>query len=106
MKEKQSSASEASTINWIQHWYAVHCDGDWEHQYGISIETLDNPGWAVVIELNGTDLSSRSMDPLHVDEAPDDWMQCTVSDLKFKGYGDPSKLSSILTAFRRWVETK
>jgi hypothetical protein len=28
----------------LEAWYASRCDGEWEHGYGISIETLDNPG--------------------------------------------------------------
>ncbi len=38
----------------LQNWYAAECDGDWEHQYGIKIDTIDNPGWRVEIELNFT----------------------------------------------------
>jgi len=41
-------------IEWLQKWYADHCDGDWEHEYGIVIETLDNPGWSIVIDLKNT----------------------------------------------------
>jgi hypothetical protein len=40
----------------VQRWYAAHCDGEWEHQYGIKIETLDNPGWRVTIDLTNTEL--------------------------------------------------
>lgn len=29
----------------LERWYAAQCNGDWEHTYGITIETLDNPGW-------------------------------------------------------------
>ncbi|TMB85990.1 MAG: hypothetical protein E6J45_14585 [Chloroflexi bacterium] len=28
----------------LQHWYLSRCDGEWEHQRGITIESLDNPG--------------------------------------------------------------
>src|SRR5690348_1300611 len=42
-------------IEWIQAWYLDQCDGHWEHQYGMVIETLDNPGWSIRVELEGTD---------------------------------------------------
>ena len=29
----------------LQKWYKSQCNGDWEHSFGIKIETLDNPGW-------------------------------------------------------------
>ncbi|UCH44768.1 MAG: hypothetical protein JSV11_10785 [Nitrospiraceae bacterium] len=37
----------------LNRWYINQCNGDWEHQYGIVIETLDNPGWRVKIDLTG-----------------------------------------------------
>ena len=27
---------------WLQNWNQNHCDGDWEHLYGVKIDTLDN----------------------------------------------------------------
>ena len=41
-------------INWVEDWYQSNCNGDWEHQYGITIETTDNPGWSVKIDLKNT----------------------------------------------------
>ena len=29
----------------IEAWYAARLDGDWEHRYGLSVESCDNPGW-------------------------------------------------------------
>src|ERR1700682_6352449 len=40
----------------LQDWYTAHRDGDWEHQYGVTIESLDNPGWWVRIDLQQTEL--------------------------------------------------
>jgi len=37
--------SLANVMERIQDWYRRQCDGDWEHSYGVKIETLDNPGW-------------------------------------------------------------
>lgn len=30
-------------LKWLENWYSSNCDGDWEHLYGITIRTLDNP---------------------------------------------------------------
>ena len=43
----------------LQLWYSRQCDGDWEHGLGIRIESLDNPGWSVRIDLKGTNLDGR-----------------------------------------------
>jgi len=50
-------------IEQIQAWYAAQCNGDWEHQYGISIDTLDNPGWCVTIDLTRTSLENVVFQP-------------------------------------------
>ena len=39
-----------------------------------------------------------------MDNGDSDWMVCKVEDQCFKGFGDPSKLESILGSFREWVE--
>jgi hypothetical protein len=53
MAEKRNSTRkymmDNSLIKWIQQWYVSQCDGDWEHECGIKITTLDNPGWDIKI---------------------------------------------------------
>ncbi len=34
-----------SSIDILDDFYRRHCNGDWEHDYGVKIETCDNPGW-------------------------------------------------------------
>ncbi|MHC3815880.1 Imm53 family immunity protein [Streptomyces sp. DT9] len=46
-------------LDWLQNWYAQQCDGDWEHEWGVKIATLDNPGWTIEIDLKETDLEER-----------------------------------------------
>jgi Immunity protein 53 len=36
---------EIGLLTQLQSWYVAQCNGDWEHTCGISIETVDNPGW-------------------------------------------------------------
>lgn len=88
-----------NVIERIQAWYAVQCNGEWEHQYGVSIDTLDNPGWAVSIDLIGTNLANIDMLPFRHESSDNDWVICEVKDGKFFGNGDPNKLSFILEMF-------
>lgn len=44
-------------IQWLQNWYSSNCDGDWEHDYGITIETIDNPGWNIKIDVVAVDVT-------------------------------------------------
>ena len=46
-----TSAAMTSALRKLQSWYQAQCDEDWEHGEGITIETLDNPGWSLEIAL-------------------------------------------------------
>ncbi|MBS1660912.1 MAG: hypothetical protein JST68_07650 [Bacteroidetes bacterium] len=58
-------------LNWQQTWHLEQCDGEWEHEYGVKIETLDNS-----------------------------WIGYSVKNQKFEGSGDPEKLAAILEQFK------
>ena len=90
----------------LETWYARNCDGDWEHSFGVTIETLDNPGWAVRIDLAETALAVRSFETVRIDRAPDDWLHCKVEADVFKGHGGPGNLHEVLDAFARWAEVE
>ena len=93
----------ADELTELQTWYRAQCNGDWEHRYGLTIGTLDNPGWSVEIDLTGTALASRRFKPIK-DLAPtQDWLQCEVKDGKFVGHGGPTMLKPILRAFLSWA---
>lgn len=90
-----------NNIERIQRWYGLQCNGEWEHQHGVSIDTLDNPGWNVSIDLVGTNLERVSMSPYKYDKGEDDWVLCELRDGKFIGNSDSSKLNLILESFVR-----
>jgi hypothetical protein len=98
----------ADVLQRLQQWYAEHCDGDWEHTYGIHITTIDNPGWGVEINLAGTNLRTRNFDRVSdpVDAAEflegDRWLTCYVEDEVWHGAGDETKLEMILETFLAW----
>ena len=93
-----------SIVSWLEEWYNSNCDGDWEHCYGVSIETLDNPGWSVIIELHETQLEGRHFNNVTLDNAEDDWFSCRVENSTFYGTGDSSKLMKILEIFKGFAE--
>lgn len=93
----------SESLAWLQVWYRRQCNGDWEHEYGVKIETLDNPGWSVEINLNETDLSAATFTPIKIDVSEYDWLACSIENNSFRGAGDPSKLEIILDHFRRWA---
>jgi hypothetical protein len=92
-------------IAWIQKWYAAQCDDEWEHQYGCSIGTLDNPGWSVTIELKGTDLMNRPFEPITHLEPERAWISCKVVENRFEARGGPHMLAELLGTFVRWARS-
>lgn len=91
------------SVEWIQDWYRRQCNGEWEHGFGVKIDSLDNPGWSVTIDLEGTDLEGVPMDPVSPDATPDDWLRLECKGKQFVGHGDPTKLAIILDAFHDWA---
>ena len=67
-----------------------NCNGDWEHSYGIKIETLDNPGWSVEIDLADTNLELRYFEVVKIQRSESNWIVCQIEDDIFKG-GWPRK---------------
>lgn len=68
------ATSETTLLNWLQNWYKTNCNGDWEHTYGIKIETLDNPGWSVVVDLKETNLEHLTREYTLIENSDDDCM--------------------------------
>lgn len=95
-------------ITQLQEWFRAQCNGEWENDHGVVIETTDNPGWWVKINLSGTQLRNRAFAPvkrgdLTLDPRPP-WLHCFVEDEIFNGAGDPDALGEILNIFLRWAE--
>jgi hypothetical protein len=102
----------SNTIVRLQSWFLTHCVYDWENDSGVSIESTDNPGWWVKIDLRGTELehvsfievcrgNATGLNPV----AP--WVRCYVDDARvFNGGGDPTKLEDILNIFLDWADSQ
>ncbi len=93
------------TIDFLQSWYLAQCNGEWEHALGVTIESLDNPGWMVTIDLAGTALQDLPMPPVRRERAPSDWLVCDVDHNRFRGQGDAHKLGEIIDIFQQWAAT-
>ena len=87
------------TLAWLQQWYRSQCDGEWEHDKGVRIDTLDNPGWSVKVDIG----MIPDPEPIVVDRNENDWVKCKVKDAHFYGYGGPGNLEDILEVLRAWI---
>ncbi len=94
-----------NNIKWLQSFFSNCCDGDWEHQYGIKITTIDNPGWAIDVNLNDTFWENIPYEKFSVDRNDEDWIVCSVKKSTFKIRCGIGNLGEGIEIFRAWVES-
>ena len=92
-------------LEWLQRWYLAQCNGEWERVRGVTMETLETPGWFVTIDVAETKWEGSAFATMHVERSKTDWLHCTVVEGQFRGEGDAGKLEAILAVFRNWVES-
>ncbi len=95
--------TEGDIIEWIQSWFASQCNEEWEHSKGIKIDTIDNPGWMVLIDIEGTYLEKKKMNTISEERNDDEWINCSVSEAQFRGFAGPNQLDEILKVFKSWA---
>ncbi len=91
-------------FKWLEMWYLSMCNGRWEHLYGVKIETIDNPGWSIKIDLSETKYAQVQMKTVKCDNGPGDWYFCSIESSTFCGVGDPTKLSVMIHEFQVCIE--
>ena len=89
-------------------WYRSQCDDSWEHQHGIKLDTLDNPGWMLTVDLIDTNLQGKRMIELREGISSTEhpvsplWIHCSVSDNHFSGACDPSQVARLFNVFNQF----
>lgn len=87
----------------LQQWYLARCDEDWEHSYGVSIDTLDNPGWSIKVDLADTDLAEQSYEGVETHRSEDDWVVSLRDGLQWQAFCGPLNLEEALCRFLDWA---
>jgi hypothetical protein len=111
MASEPDSNGSIVDLSKIMAWYASHCDGDWEHQQGVSIQTLDNPGWLLKVNLIGTNLENATMLPISEDcdersnPEADAWIDCRIREHEFVGASDPTQLPRLINIFSSLIDS-
>lgn len=82
-----------------QGWYAGRCEGVREHQRGVRIETLDNSGRRVEVNVGELEEGRAAAGEVKEERAADDWIAVAVRDGVFAGCGGPRNLREILLRF-------
>ena len=98
----------SSIIQWLQDWTKSQIDGDWEHELGISISMLDNPGWILSADISNYGDFLKETKPLGRDNDVD-WIDFEVRVIAktyvyIEIFGDISKLNKILYSFKAIID--
>lgn len=93
-----------NAIKWLEDWFKSNCDGDWEHENLINIQSTSNPGWSIEIDLNYTLLESLDIDCPLIEKSEEDWYFYTLKNGVFSAAGDTTKLLFLIEIFKKIVE--
>lgn len=111
---KQDRLEKPSTVDFatLNAWYRSQCNDEWEHQHGVRLETLDNPGWLLIVDLIHTDLQGRPMDEIvegctsSGEPVSPRWIHFTVKDNQFRGACDPTQVERLFWVFDQFRMAK
>jgi hypothetical protein len=95
---------QTDILEWIQNWYTSQCDGEWEHEYGVTINTVSNPGWYITIDLAFTKLENVELDVGTIENGESDWYFYAIKNKQYKASGDSRKLEFLLLKFKEITE--
>jgi hypothetical protein len=88
----------------LEEWYSRQCNGEWEHGFGVSISTIDNPGWRASIDLRDTKKQASILDRVKLDRSEGDWIHYWVEKGKFELACGPLNLSEAIDIFVAWFD--
>lgn len=94
-------------LNWLQKWREKNCDGDWEHMFGVSIQTIQIPGWKIKIDLEETELADKNLASNSIQKTKYDWLEYKIARKnyqEFQGTCSPKNLREILEIFITWAD--
>jgi hypothetical protein len=87
----------------LERWYLDQCDEDWEHSFGVAIDTLDNPGWQVRVDLVETALSASEYKRVETHRTEQDWIVTWRDETQWHAACGPQNLREALDQFLTWA---
>jgi hypothetical protein len=95
----------ANNLEWLEDFFQSLCNGDWEHGHGVRMETLDNPGWFIELDLSDTVFSDVLFDSKVLLRTDTDWIHCVKEEQMLRCAGGVRNLNEILGVIRDWVDS-
>lgn len=99
--------ADPNNFAWLCSWYAAQANEEWEHEFGIHLDTLDNPGWTLAIDVAETGLDASAFPTFEWDSGTE-WirMRGDSDSSKIRGACSPHQLETVVGAFRKWVSAQ
>jgi immunity protein 53 of polymorphic toxin system len=95
---------QESALTRLAKWYGAQCDRGWEHRYGITIETLDNPGWILKVDLADTNLQVVPFESIeHRLDSDTSWWRCWREGNAFNAACGAMDLPTVIDIFLTWA---
>ena len=91
-------------IKWLEQFYLSNCNGDWEHMFGVKIDTLDNPGWFLQFEIAETEYEDCIFEDIKDYRTDDDWIACKKENNVITCACGPENLGEVLGIVKNWTE--
>jgi hypothetical protein len=86
-----------NSIKKLESWFAQQCDGEWEHENLLKIETIDNPGWSISIDLTGIITENATNKPWAlIRDDVDNWYGFKLVEGVFSAWGGQSSLEELI----------
>jgi Immunity protein 53 len=89
-------SGDNQSIARLQQWYLSSCDGAWEHEYGLSIQSLPDPGWELNLDLLATSWEGLELEPQSSRNSEQDWLHLRTTERGLQATCGPLGLSSAI----------
>ena len=92
-----------TNISKLCDWYQVQCVNEWQEEYGVSISTLDNPGWSLKIDILKTNLIDKGFVEIKREVSESDWFVARKNGAVFEAFGGTANLDQMIGVFLDWA---
>jgi len=91
-------------FTWLQNWYFSQCDEDWEHCYGVVIQTNEN-GWRVKVDLIETESEDLIQELKTLHQSENNWVTYSIEKSIFEAFCSPLNLLAVINLFKDLIES-
>ena len=88
----------------LEGWYVSQCNGVWEHDQRFTLDTIDNPGWTLTVNLVDTEWADRAFTTVRTERSEHNWLHCRVDNQVFHAAGGPLNLREMIETFLWFVD--